>query len=73
MKIPISIQFIKELSVTLTDAERQALDALLAIQGGGDSTDAMHFYIKKALRDDLMRLVPDGPEKRNLLAGLENS
>jgi hypothetical protein len=72
MKIPISIQFIKELSITLTDTERQALDTLLAIQGG-DSTDAMHFYIRKALRDDLMRLVPDGPERRKLLEGLENS
>ena len=72
MKIPISIQFIKELSITLTDTERQALDALLAIQGG-DSTDVMHFYIKKALLDDLIRLVPDGPERRKLLAGLENS
>lgn len=72
MKIPISIKIVKELNITLTDAERQALDALLAIEGG-DSTDEMHFYIKKALRDDLMRILPDGPERKRLLAGLENS
>ena len=72
MKIPISIQYIKELSITLTDTEKQALDTLLAIQGG-NSTDAMHFYIRKALRDDLMRLVPDGLERKKLLEGLENS
>lgn len=72
MKIPISIKIIKELSITLTDAERQALDTLLAVHGG-DSIDAMHLYIKKALRDDLMRLVPDGVERRKLLEGLENS
>lgn len=72
MKIPISIQFVKELSITLTDTERQAMDTLIAIQGG-DSTDVVHFYIKKALRDDLIRLVPDGPDRRKLLTGLENS
>lgn len=70
MKIPISIKIIKELSITLTDAERQALDALLAIEGG-DSTDAMHFYIKRALRDELMRVVPDGPQRKKLLEELE--